>query len=479
MKKFINIVILTGMTLGSLSCNKLLEVDPKQSIDSNTALGSQEAIDAAVNGTYARLREVGLYGRDLIAIPELLADNAINTGAGNRLVGQGINQAGSHIQTETWQYCYYINNQANLILEALDTYDGDEAYENNIAGQLHFLRALVYHTLMKAYAYDPTAIVEPSDRGGVPIINQGVLNTAQIDFTARPTIAEVYDFIYSELDKAISLLPANSNKIADQTFASLAAAHALYSRVALYRGDMAKVISEGELAINTSGLSLASTDQFVNTWRTDKNPESFFEVAFVLAADHSNTTNESLRATFTTRMTASSTTTVSHGNVVLSEELYSQYSENDVRKALIMPGLGSNSSRWEITKFVSRSGINNIDNVPVIRLPEVILNMAEAYATPGSAVYNESAARTELNKIRERAGIGAATYSGEALFNDIILQRRLELAFEGHRFFDLKRLGRDIIKESGNVQHGDFRILANIPVREARPNTQVEQNPGY
>lgn len=479
MKKIINIVMLAGLAFGTLSCNKLLEVDPKHAIDSNTALSSEEAIDAAVNGVYSRLREVGLYGRDLIAIPELLADNATNTGAGNRLVGQGINQAGSHMLTETWQYCYYINNQANLILEALEAFDGDEAYENNIAGQLHFLRALVYHTLMKAYAYDPTAIVEPSNRGGVPIINHGVLNTDQIEYASRPTIGEVYDFIYGELDKAVSLLPSNSNKIDDQTFASLAATHALYSRVALYRGDMPKVVSEGELAINTSGLSLASTSQFVNTWRTDKNPESFFEVAFVLAADHSNTTNESLRATFTTRMTATSTAAVSHGNVVVSDELYGQYGANDVRRELIMRGLGGNSSRWEITKFVSRSGINNIDNVPVIRLPEVFLNIAEAYATPGSAVHNETAALEQLNKIRERAGIGRINYSGEALFNDIILQRRLELAFEGHRFFDLKRLGSDIIKESGNIQHGDFRILANIPVREAVPNTQVEQNPGY
>jgi starch-binding outer membrane protein, SusD/RagB family len=253
----------------------------------------------------------------------------------------------------------------------------------------------------------------------------------------------------------------------------------LYSRVALYRGDMPKVVSEGELAINTSGLSLASTSQFVNTWRTDKNPESFFEVAFVLAADHANATNESLRSTFTTRMTATSTAAVSHGNVVVSDELYGQYGANDVRRELIMRGLGGNSSRWEITKFASRSGTNNIDNVPVIRLPEVILNMAEAYATPGSDVYNETAALEQLNKIRERAGIGRVSYSGEILFNDIILQRRLELAFEGHRFFDLKRLGSDIIKESGNIQHSDFRILANIPVREAVPNTQVEQNPGY
>lgn len=477
MKRIINILTIIGLSLSLTACNKLLEVEPKQSIDSNTALSSEEAINAALNGAYSRLREVGMYGRDLIAIPELLADNATNTGAGNRLVGQGINQAGAHIQAGTWQYCYYINNQANLILEALQSFDADEAYKNNIAGQAHFLRALVYHTLMKAYAYDPTAIVEVSNRGGVPIINQGVLNTGQIEYPDRPAIAEVYDFIYNELDQAIALLPDNG--INNQVLASKPAAHALYTRVALYRGDMAKVISEGQLAISTSGLSLAANGQFVNTWRTDKNPESFFEVAFVLSADHTNAVNESLRATFMTRIDASSNTAVSHGNVVMSDELYNLYEENDVRRQLIMRGLGGNSSRWEITKFASRSGTNNIDNVPVIRLPEVILNMAEAYATPGSAVFDETAALEELNKIRERAGIGSANYSGAQLFEDILLQRRLELAFEGQRFFDLKRLGRDIFKESGNVQHSDFRILANIPVREAVPNTQVEQNVGY
>ncbi|QNL51574.1 RagB/SusD family nutrient uptake outer membrane protein [Olivibacter sp. SDN3] len=477
MKKILNILLIVGISSTMTACNKLLDVDPTQSIDSNTALESEEAINAALHGVYSRLREVGLYGRDLIAIPELLSDNAVNTGAGNRLVGQGINQAGAHIQSGTWQYAYYINNQANLILEALQDFEADQAYKDNIAAQLYFLRALVYHDLMKAYAYDPTAIVEPNDRGGVPIINTGVLNTEQIEYTSRPTVVEVYDFIYSQLDQAIALFPGNA--IGDQIFASLPAAHALYSRVALYRGDMAKVISEGELAISTSNLRLADTEQFVNTWRTAKNPESFFEVAFVQPADHSNATNESLRSSFTTRMTAESNTAVSHGNVVVSDELYAAYEENDVRRELIMRGLSGNSSRWEITKFVSRSEVNNIDNVPVIRLPEVILNMAEAYATPGSTVLNEQAAREQLNLIRERAGIDATNADGQALFDDIILQRRLELAFEGHRFFDLKRLGRDIFKESGNIQHTDFRILANIPVREAVPNTQVEQNVGY
>lgn len=475
MKKNILYILLAGTLLFNSSCDSLLDVDPQQSIDSETALTSENAVNAAVNAVYSRFRELGLYGRDLLAIPELLADDAINTGAGNRLVPQANNQPAAHMLTATWQMSYYAINQINLVFEALETLPATDEYKANIAGQLHFLRALSYHTLAKCYAYDPTAIIEESNRGGVPIITKGVLTLDHIAYNTRPSIGEVYDFIYADLENAITKLPNNTSVYG----ASKSAAHALFSRVALYRGDMTKVISEGDAAIATGGKTLAPTNAFVQTWRTVNNPESFFEVAFTNTADNIGV-NESLRATYTTRLTPTATSGSNHGNVVLNDAFYALYGANDVRREIILRGLTTaNRTRWEITKFISRSGVNNMDNVPVIRLPEVILNMAEAYATANSPVYNEASARTQLNLIRNRAGIGASTATGAALFEDIIMQRRLELAFEGHRFFDLKRLGSDIIKPTGNVAFTDFRILANIPVREAAPNTQVVQNPGY
>src|SRR5690606_22378747 len=98
-------------------------------------------------------------------------------------------------------------------------------------------------------------------------------------------------------------------------------------------------------------------------------------------------------------------------------------------------------SRIEITKYLSRSGSNH-DNVPVIRVSEVYLNRAEAYAYSGE----DDLAREDVNRIRSRAGLGLipGTVTGDDLKAEIALQRRLELAFEGHRFFDLKRRGQDI-----------------------------------
>ena len=73
------------------------------------------------------------------------------------------------------------------------------------------------------------------------------------------------------------------------------------------------------------------------------------------------------------------------------------------------------------------------------------------------------------------------TLVGSDLYEAILAQRRIELAFEGHRWFDLKRLGRDIPKPvtGGLLAYTDFRLLANIPTREVDGNPNLEQNPGY
>lgn len=476
---FIYRLLLSVILLTAVSCEDLLEVDPRQSIDSEAALTSIQAIEAATNSAYARLRQVTVYGRDLIAIPELLADNADNTGTGNRLTGQAVNTPGAHI--DNWQQSYYAINEINLILDALpQVATMTESSRTAFAGQLHFLRALFYFDLVRVYAYAPTAIIEEVNKGGVPIYTKGILSADQFEPKSRAPISEVYQFIYSDLDAAIIELEETLNNRAP-AYATKWAAMALYSRVALYNGDYAKVIEHSTKVINAAGtagipFTFMSQANYVTGWRAAVNPESIFEIVFTVPDNIG--VNESLRASFTTRMTATSTTSVSHGNVVVSNALYNAYDANDVRRTLIIRGLGNNANRWETTKFVSKNGTNNLDNVPVIRLSEMYLNRAEAYAMPGPN-QNEVAARADLNAIITRAGLAGVNYTGQALVDELIKQRRLEFSFEGHRFFDLKRHGKDIEKTS-NIAFDDFRILAGIPTREIDANKgMLSQNRGY
>ena len=119
-----------------------------------------------------------------------------------------------------------------------------------------------------------------------------------------------------------------------------------------------------------------------------------------------------------------------------------------------------------------------MDNVPVIRLSELFLIRAEALARSNG---DQVQALTDVNRIRTRAGLTAlaATTTNAQLQDEITLQRRLELAFEGHRWFDQKRRGRDIVKSTGNVPYGDTRTLAPIPLREIQANKNLVQNSGY
>src|SRR5690606_31719839 len=109
---------------------------------------------------------------------------------------------------------------------------------------------------------------------------------------------------------------------------------------------------------------------------------------------------------------------------------------------------------------------------------EVYLNRAEAYArTPGMAVQ----AMEDVNRIRVRAGLSPVSGLAEDnLIDEVLKQRKLELAFEGHSFFDYKRLGLDIVKPNGNVfRFSDYRVLARIPWREFNSNKNLQQNRGY
>jgi hypothetical protein len=461
-----------------IACNKILDVTPRQSIDSSIALESPEAIEAALNAIYAALRPTNQYGRDLIAIPELLSDNAAHTNNPNELYSESRNLPGAHMNN--WQSSYYAINGINNILKVLsEPRDGiTEDFRDRISGQAYFLRALFYHNLMRIYAYDPTAIVTDANRGGVPILTTPTLKLDDLTFPARATINEVYDLIYADLQKAIELLEGKTIGGSDpEYYASATAASALLSRVALYKGDYSTVVTEATNVINAQSGKFQSNANYVSSWRSVKNPESLFELVY-LVADNIGV-NESLRATFTSRNFLTSATFANRGNVVVSDDLFGKYAANDVRKGLIINGLGRNNGRNEITKFLSKNGTANLDNVPVIRISEMYLNRAEAFARMSPA--QDAAALADLNKIRVRAGLAEADASltGQALIDEILLQRRLELAFEGHRFFDMKRLGMDIIKPSGNVQFEEFRILARLPETEIQRNTSLVQNFGY
>lgn len=500
--RFINKVALSLFFAASMvlsSCDDLLQVDPRQSIDASGALNTPDAVDAAINSVYARLRPVSNYGRDLLALADALADVGQTTSNSGRLIGENNNQPNAHFGGGLWANSYFAINEANLILDGLSNVQGaSPAQLARWEGEAKFLRALYYFDLVKVYSYIPTAIYQPGviDEGGIPLVLEGVI-TSDAAFTrqsSRATIPAVYDQIYADLEQAKTLLTSRGTQ-----FASSGAAAALLSRVALYRGDWAKSVTESTAALASTVGSVQSGNGYVNGWRADVNPESMFEVRFAIAGE-SIGVNESLQSSYSTLLNLTNKNSqggwgdfipnarvrsffglapVLLGGSATDNNNYDVTRNSDIRGFLYTTGntVRGAGRQIESIKFLSKNGFAYGDNVPVIRKSEMHLNRAEANYQLNKSID----ALAELNAFKGLRGLEAVELSGQELLDEILLERFKEFAFEGHRFFDLKRYGKDIVKTTPNVflPFDDFKFLPSIPQREVDGNPNLNQNRGY
>jgi starch-binding outer membrane protein, SusD/RagB family len=514
----INILLLTIVVFTFSSCKKQLEVTPRQSIESSGALTTREEINASITGAYTTLKSARLYGRDLIALPEALADNGFATNKSGRLLPESNNQFNSHFTNALWNGSYNAINQINSTLEAIPTLQVIPALSPaEIAlwqGQLHFLRGLYYFNLLNAYAYMPGASVPSQDKGGVPLILRGFKDkdSALAFKPSRSSVNDVYAQIIIDLKVAETNLLNNS---LEKNIATKAAAQALLSRVYLYNKDFANAKLWADNSIALFGASkITDVSDYVANWRSADNRETIFQIKFAINAENIGV-NESLQTSYTTltapalpavtggfgdlvpsisflndigiTLSGGNTNTIFTGsNAVIGSRTV------DVRNLLYEPGsTGRGKSYVECTKYLGKNGFINLDNVPVSRLSELFLTRAEALATSGSVVLDEAAALVDLKYIKSRRYVGYVgsaietadnLLTGSALLAEIIRQRRLELAFEGHRFFDFKRRGADINKSAPSTSilfFTDARVLAPIPQADVDGNPNLPQNFGY
>jgi hypothetical protein len=263
----------------------------------------------------------------------------------------------------------------------------------------------------------------------------------------------------------------------------------LFARVALYNEDYANAIKYATDALAGGVGRFVGTTDYVAAWRSNSHPESIFEVLFQTRQE-SLGVNNSLQSAYTSIESVAQANSLAAlrptplppatgwGSVVPTAALLALHQAGDVRRQLYQDGLNrSNTVVTESTKFLGKSGVVYMDNVPVIRVSELYLIRAEALARSNG---DQVQALADVNRIRTRAGLTALTgLTNAQLQAEITLQRRLELAFEGHRWFDLKRRGQDVVKSTGNVPYGDYRILAPLPNGEIQANKNLVQNAGY
>ncbi len=472
MRKYIYYTVLTAaLGFSAVSCNDMLEVEPQLSLSDKVALSSVNDVRVAVNGIYDGYQSIDYYGRSFIVIPEVASDNArITPTNSNRYLNFRdftYTVANGDI-AGFWNTAYAIIARSNNIINNMENVtDGTEAERNDLLGQALASRALAYFDLVRIFS-------QPYQNGGGSQLGVPIVLVTEIGTPARNTVGEVYTRVIEDLEDAKELMQTNDN--APERF-SRAGAAALLSRVYLYKGDYQKSIDAANDA-SLAGFTLVSGDNYVKSFESYGSSEAIFQLKF--EADE-NRGSDNLGNIFLP---------TGYGDIRPTFDLAATYAEGDKRAGWIKEGQRGTVTDIFAYKYPGQDGVPGLGSPIILRLSEVILNRAESYARLGGAA-NEALAIEDLNKIRTRAGLEpvGTELSGQPLIDAILLERRRELAFEGHRFFDIFRTGNDLVRVGqdcpGNsnctIEYGDNLIAFPIPEREIKANPSIadQQNPGY
>lgn len=451
--KYIKLTLIFSFLIVLSNCDGLLDVQPKQSIDEDIALSTPDNVKKTLVGAYNRLGANSFYGGFAYLVPDMmtLGSEAIFTGTQTQGV-EAFNKTFAVSGTfgrDLWMRGYETINIVNNVLSALDILEGSE--KTRVEGEAKFLRGIAYFQLVRLFAkdYDDG---DPSTNLGVPITLEPTRNTGEGLRISRNTVQEVYDQVISDLTDAKTMLGEQSP---GYIYANTYAASAFLSRVYMQQKEYGPARDEATRVIDDGFYSLTS--------------------AYADAFNHSNSnTSEDIFAVQKNSQSGSSSLNDSYNS--LEEGGSRQYSMSIAQKHLdrYEPGDDRLNLFYLAQDGEYRTGKWHIKfgNVNVMRLAEMYLNRAEA-----NIRLNETEGDTpenDLFRIRDRVNLGLIPNPS---LQDVLDERYLELAFEGHFLFDLKRLQGTVDGFSWDSP----RLVIPIPQREmeANPALKGQQNEGY
>ncbi|PTN10540.1 RagB/SusD family nutrient uptake outer membrane protein [Mangrovibacterium marinum] len=491
--KILKYIPLVLIVLAMSSCNDdFLDKSPLNTINTENFYQTESDAIAAINGAYQPLQWPKLYNMRMWT-SDIMAGNSI-VGAGGGDDGRETQDMANFVTTTDNEGALDLFRgpspgilRCNIVLQKVPAIDMDEDVKNRILGEAHFLRGLYYFILVRYF-------------GDVPLITEA--QEPGDDFkVSRTDKSEVYDLIISDLEQAKTMLPAKSAySSADLGRATKGAATGLLAKVYLTLEEYEKVVTlTNEVATLGYDLNPNYGDNFdVN----NKNSiESLFEIQYTGDAGEDFWSNENQASWLSTFTGPRNSNMVAGGwgwNQP-TQEFVDSYEDGDKRKDVTVfydgcpqfdgmdydpaySSTGYNLRKFLVTKTVSPTYDNSPMNFPVLRYADVLLMKAEAL----NNLNKTTEAETPLNLVRARAGLSPVTGKSQAEMKEIILhERRIELAFEGQRWFDLIRVdngqwGLDFLHSIGKLNATSKYLLFPIPLKEIESNPNLlPNNPGY
>jgi hypothetical protein len=476
MKNKFNILVLSVTLIVLASCNSedFLDEKPFASLDQSTAFSGVSLVRAGVTGVYDLMSFATYYGRDYVIVSEVMADNVfLHPGNSGRFVSEYFH---STIDSDgdasgIFGRIYRVISNANGIIENLDNCtDCTQADIDDALGHAYATRALAHFDLMRLFAfpYNVTdASVAPGANGAGGNMGIPLRLSTGTELPARNTVSENFGSIISDLQTAQNRLSSSGLQL-DSRF-SKNAVKALLSRVYLYMEDYSNARAMADQVIGSGIYTLVSNANYAASWEGEGSSETILQLVY---REDDNLATTGLSYIYIPE---------GYGDFPPTNELLNLYGANDVRNSWFQTDDFTYSYKLPGRGEPLQPGLND---VPLIRLSEVYLNKAEAEYHLG----NTSAAQQALDVIAQRANPALANNAsvGADLLNDILTERRKELAFEGHRLFDVNRNKLDINRsvnsspdETELNTYPDCKMIYPIPFDETSPNPNIMQNECY
>lgn len=466
MKKIYTILALGATMLFSSSCSDFLVEDVRGQENLDTYFQSEKDAESFLTGCYNAITYHGWWQvENFWLMSDMCSDDlwmGNTTQSQTDYISiahyQGVGQSNGTI-SNYWQYRYKGILRCNIAIERIpEASILDEVKKNRLIAEAKFLRAYFYFELVKNY-------------GGVPIID-GFLLPEEIEGITRSTEAEVYEMVEADLKEVAEILPQRSKySNADVGRATRGAALGLLGKAQLYQGKFSEakatlntIITEGEYQL---------MDDFGKVWNVnyENNEESLFEVQN--AYDETYDLGGSLSIVSGNRSGgdqdgwAWGTPTANLENAFIEAG-----DEVRLKWTIIKHGASEIAGEDNFAQLVDKQGNQNGDgtycvdpakhksarlnrkfymplatrpanyNQPKVPLNHIVLRYADVllmYAEACNETNDDTNAQKALNEVRNRVGLPNVTLTGNDLRKAIRAERRLELALEGHRLYDIRR----------------------------------------
>lgn len=436
----------------TISCSEeFLDPTVSTSKDVNNSINTVEDLQALMIGAYARMSTTSYYRRNYIAFAEVRSNNAFSNGNSARFIGAGqlsYNDTNGNISS-MWSQIYAVIANTNIVINS-EIENNESAEVQYVKGQAHAIRALAYMDLLRVFGQQYAG----GDLG-VPLVLQ-FLNDNQPE---RASVEANWDQIGQDLETAANIMDPSLNS-GSKTEVSTWMVYGLQSRYYLYTKEYQKSAVAAKKVIDSGKFSILNGMNYIDSWGSDGSANVIFELAVTPADVYS----------FDTLYWIYHNTT--YGDIEVTQDLYNLFGQDDIRRELY-------SVEGQTIRIVGKyPSVDYADNIRVIRYAEVVLNYAEALTQT-----NSPDALTYINLISQNRN--AESYT-EATIENVLEERRKELAMEGFGFFDLVRNGMGITKvdprqtfDDQGIPFGSPRLALPIPQNEISANPNIIQNESY